>query len=76
MSEAMKSILHWGFTYLFLETIKGYVIEENQDAQRLMKKFHFQEERGLEEQFKGRLRKWIVYSLSKDDFATRFSCHT
>jgi ribosomal-protein-alanine N-acetyltransferase len=75
MSEAIEPILQWGFTCLSLQTIRGYVIEENQNAQRLMNKFHFQNERRLEEEFKGRLCKWIVYSLSKDDFINRSGCH-
>ena len=52
------------------------MIEENRNAHRLMNKFPFQDERRLEEKFKGRRCKWIVYSLSKDDFIIRSSCHT
>lgn len=67
MTEAMETILKYGFDEMNLHRIEGYVAEYNTASIKLLEKFDFQKEGVMREHYfvDGKAENSVVYALLK-----------
>lgn len=75
MSEAIASIVEYGFTKMNLHRIEAFVGEDNVPSLKLMKKMKFVKEGVLREHYliNEKMEDSIVYSLLKKDYKNEIS---